>query len=64
MISLGGAASISLWPNPARVPAYVSTVSQIVSDYGFDGIDIDFEAPRCPSILGTPISSVLRHPRS
>ena len=45
MISLGGGGQHFTLADPKRVPLYVSTVERIVSDYGFDGIDIDFESP-------------------
>jgi chitinase len=45
VISLGGGGEHFTLADPNRVPAYVSTVTQIVTDYGFDGIDIDFESP-------------------
>jgi chitinase len=45
MISLGGGGEHFTLADPNRVPNYVSSVTRIVSDYGFDGIDIDFESP-------------------
>ena len=45
MISLGGGGQHFTLADPQRVPNFVSSVTQIVSDYGFDGIDIDFESP-------------------
>jgi len=45
MISLGGGGQHFTLPDPQRVPNFVSSVTRIVSDYGFDGIDIDFESP-------------------
>ncbi len=45
MISLGGGGQHFTLTDPKRVPAFVSSVAQIVSDYGFDGIDVDFESP-------------------
>jgi chitinase len=45
MISLGGGGQHFTLANPKRVPAFVSSVTRIVSEYGFDGIDIDFESP-------------------
>lgn len=45
MISLGGGGQHFTLADPRRVPAFVASVAQIVSDYGFDGIDIDFESP-------------------
>jgi chitinase len=45
MISLGGGGQHFTLADPNRVPNYVSSVSRIVTEYGFDGIDIDFESP-------------------
>ncbi|MBV8808175.1 MAG: glycoside hydrolase [Acidobacteriaceae bacterium] len=45
MISLGGGGQYFTLADPKRVPDFVSSVTRIVSDYGFDGIDIDFETP-------------------
>lgn len=45
MISLGGGGQHFTLADPNRVPNFVASVSRIVSDYGFDGIDIDFESP-------------------
>ncbi len=59
MISLGGGGQHFTLADPARVPLYVSTVTQIVSEYGFDGIDIDFESP---SLSIDPGDTDFRHP--
>lgn len=45
MISLGGGGQRFTLADKKRVPNYVSSVTRIVTDYGFDGIDIDFESP-------------------
>ncbi len=45
MISLGGGGQYFTLVDPKRVPDFVSSVTRIVTDYGFDGIDIDFETP-------------------
>jgi chitinase len=45
MISLGGGGKIFTLDDPASIPGLVSSVTQIVSEYGFDGIDLDFESP-------------------
>ncbi len=59
MISLGGGGQHFTLADPNRVPLYVSTVTQIVSDYGFDGIDIDFESP---SLSIDPGDTDFKHP--
>ncbi len=45
MISLGGGGQHFTLADPRRVPNFVSSVTRIVADYSFDGIDIDFESP-------------------
>ena len=45
MISLGGGGQHFTLADPKRIPTFVTSVEQIVGEYGFDGIDIDFESP-------------------
>ena len=45
MISLGGGGQHFTLADPKRIPNFVSSVTSIVTEYGFDGIDIDFESP-------------------
>jgi chitinase len=45
LISLGGGGQYFTLADAKNVPNFVSSVSRIVSDYDFDGIDIDFEYP-------------------
>ena len=45
MISLGGGGVYVSLDSPNCVSNFVSSVSRIVADYGFDGIDIDLESP-------------------
>jgi chitinase len=45
MISLGGGGQHFTLADPKRVPNYVESVTKIVEEYGFNGIDIDFESP-------------------
>jgi chitinase len=59
MISLGGGGQHFTLADPARVPLYVKTVTQIVTEYGFDGIDIDFESP---SLSIDPGDTDFKHP--
>jgi chitinase len=59
MISLGGGGQHFTLADPNRVPNYMSSVAQIVSEYGFDGIDIDFESP---SLSIEPGDTDFRHP--
>lgn len=59
MISLGGGGQHFTLADPKRVPNFVSSVTGIVSEYGFDGIDIDFESP---SLSIDPGDTDFRHP--
>ncbi len=59
MISLGGGGQHFTLADPKRVPNYVSSVTRIVTEYGFDGIDIDFESP---SLAIDPGDTDFKHP--
>jgi chitinase len=59
MVSLGGGGQHFTLADPKRIPNFVSSVIRIVSDYGFDGIDIDFESP---SLAIDPGDTDYRHP--
>lgn len=45
MISLGGGGQFFTMPDAASTGNFLSSVTSIVSEYGFDGIDLDFESP-------------------
>jgi len=59
MISLGGGGQHFTLADPKRVPNFVSSVTRIVNEYGFDGIDSDFESP---SLAIAPGDTDFRHP--
>jgi chitinase len=59
MISLGGGGQHFTLADQKRVPNYVFSVTQIVTEYGFDGIDIDFESP---SLSIDPGDTDFKHP--
>jgi len=59
MIALGGGGQHFTLENPVRVPNFVESVARIVGEYGFDGIDIDFESP---SLSLDPGDTDFRHP--
>jgi chitinase len=45
LISLGGGGEYFTLAQKASIPTFVNSVTQIVAEYGFDGIDLDFESP-------------------
>jgi chitinase len=45
LISLGGGGAFFTLDKSSSIPNFVSCVTKIVADYGFDGVDIDFESP-------------------
>src|SRR6266702_181340 len=59
MISLGGGGKYFTLSDSASIPTFVSSVTQIVTDYGFDGIDLDFETP---SLNIDPGDTDFKHP--
>lgn len=59
MISLGGGGRYFTLDNPQSIPNFISSVTGIVSEYGFDGIDLDFETP---SLVLSAGDSDFRHP--
>lgn len=59
MISLGGGGEFFSLADPSHIPNFVSSVARIVSDYGFEGIDLDFETP---SLVLDPGDTDFRHP--
>jgi chitinase len=59
MISLGGGGKYFTLNDSASIPTFVSSVTQIVTDYGFDGIDLDFETP---SLNIDPGDTDFKHP--
>mgnify|MGYP002400430259 CR=1 FL=1 len=59
MISLGGGGKIFTLDDPASIATFVSSVTQIVTEYGFDGIDLDFESP---SLNIDPGDTDFKHP--
>lgn len=61
LISLGGGGAVFTMNSPKSVESFVSSVSEIVSQWGFDGIDLDFESP---SLALDPGDTDFRHPRT
>ncbi len=59
MISLGGGGQHFTLADPKRIPNFVSSVKRIVTEFGFDGIDIDFESP---SLSIEPGDTDFKHP--
>jgi chitinase len=61
LISLGGGGEYFTLVETASIPNFVNSVTQIVSDYGFDGIDIDIESP---SLVLDPGDTDFRNPKT
>ncbi|GAA3756468.1 hypothetical protein GCM10022270_13870 [Terriglobus aquaticus] len=61
LISLGGGGQNFQIRTPEAQQQFLDSVTQIVQQYGFDGVDIDFEAP---SIVTEPGDTDFRHPTS
>jgi chitinase len=61
LISLGGGGEYFTLAQTASIPNFVNSVTQIVTDYGFDGIDLDFESP---SLVLDPGDTDFRHPKT
>jgi chitinase len=61
LISLGGGGEYFTLAQQASIPNFVNSVSRIVTEYGFDGIDIDFETP---SLDLDPGDTDFRHPKT
>ena len=59
LISLGGGGVYVPLDGPDSVANFVSSVTRIVADYGFDGVDIDLESP---SLNLAPGDADFRHP--
>lgn len=61
LISLGGGGQNFQMRTPEAQQQFLDSVTEIVQQYGFDGVDIDFEAP---SIVTDPGDTDFRHPTS
>lgn len=59
LISLGGGGQVVILNTPEDLRNFVDSVSAIVKDYGFNGIDLDLETP---SIMLNPGDSDFRKP--
>jgi chitinase len=59
MISLGGGGEYFKLDDAKDIPNFVSSVTSIVSEFGFEGVDIDFETP---SLVLAPGDTDFRHP--
>ncbi len=59
MLSLGGGGAFFKLDDPASIPNFVNSVTAIVEEYGFDGVDIDFESP---SLVLAPGDVDFKHP--
>ncbi len=61
LISLGGGGEYFTLDNQTSIPNFVNSVTQIETEYGFDGIDIDLESP---SLALDPGDTDFRHPKT
>jgi chitinase len=61
LISLGGGGEYFTLAQAASIPNFVTSVTQIVTEYGFDGIDLDFESP---SLVLDAGDTDFRHPKT
>jgi chitinase len=61
LISLGGGDEYFTLAQRTSIPNFVNSVTQIVTEYGFDGIDLDFESP---SLTLDPGDTDFRHPKT
>lgn len=59
MISLGGGGQYFTLADQKNISNFVSSVTRIVSEYGFNGIDLDFESPSLALDAG---DADFRHP--
>ncbi len=59
MISLGGGGEYFKLDHEQDIPNFVSSVTSIVFEYGFEGVDIDFETP---SLVIAPGDTDFKHP--
>ena len=59
LISLGGGGQVFTLDRAASIPVFVSCVTRLLRDYGFDGIDLDFETP---SLMLAAGDRDFRHP--
>jgi chitinase len=61
LISLGGGGEYFTLDRAESIPNFVDSVTQIVTEYGFDGIDLDFESP---SLVLDRGDTDFRHPKT
>ncbi|MFC5864949.1 glycosyl hydrolase family 18 protein [Acidicapsa dinghuensis] len=59
MISLGGGGQYFKLNKASEIPGFVSSVAAVISEYGFEGVDIDFETP---SLALDPGDTDFKHP--
>lgn len=59
MLSLGGGGKYFKLDHKSDIPNFVDSVAAIVGEYGFDGVDIDFETPSLDLVDG---DTDFRHP--
>lgn len=61
LISLGGGGEYFSLAQKSSIPNFVNSMTQILKEYEFDGIDLDFETP---SLVLDPGDADFRHPKT
>jgi chitinase len=61
LISLGGGGEYFSLAQKSSIPNFVNSMTQMITEYGFDGIDLDFESP---SLVLDPGDTDFRHPKT
>lgn len=61
MLSLGGGGEYFKLNDEKEIPGFVDSVAAILSQYGYEGVDIDFESP---SLVLDPGDTDFKHPKT
>jgi chitinase len=61
MLSLGGGGEFFKLDQASQIPVFVHSVEHLVSEYGFQGVDLDFESPSLNLARG---DTDFRHPNT
>jgi chitinase len=61
MVSLGGGGQYFKLDKVSEIPGFVASVAAVISEYGYEGVDIDFESP---SLALDPGDADFKHPKT